>query len=122
MKLQIIYFTTGEWDSCHRKERLKTLASKGTNDIEIICLNRPIDFFVSLIKNISKLLNWIFGKDRIEKICNNIYIYTPLVLIHGSKELICWISNPEQSHFINLFPKSIVVYDVIDNARRLIKS
>ena len=143
MKIQIIYFTTGEWESYHRKEMLKTLARVGGDSVDILCINRPIDFFVTPIKHIRKFRKWIFGKDRFEKIYDNMYIYTPLILLHDlivsrlpllnlllisslrrqilkrislqdSKELICWIGSPKQNHFINLFPESTVVYDVID--------
>lgn len=122
---------------------VKTLARVGGDSVDILCINRPIDFFVTPIKHISKFIKWIFGKDRFNKIYNNMHIYTPLILIHDliasrlpilnsllrkslrrqilkrislqeSKNLICWISNPKQGHFINLFPESTVVYDVID--------
>ena len=122
---------------------LKTLARVGGDGVDILCINRPIDFFVTPIRHISKFIKWIFGKNRFEKLYDNFHIYTPLVLIHDliasrlpllksllisslrrqilkqlsirdSKKLICWISGPKQSHFINLFPESTVVYDVID--------
>lgn len=122
---------------------IKTLARVGGDSVDILCINRPIDFFVTPIKHISKFIKWIFGKDRFEKIYENMYIYTPLILIHDliasrlpilsslqisslrrqilkrislhdSKELICWIGSPNQSHFIKLFPESTIVYDIID--------
>ena len=141
--MQIICFATADWESYHRKEMIKTLARVGGENVDILCINRPIDFLVTPIKHISKFIKWIFGKNRFEQIYDNMNVYTPLLLIHDliasrlpllnsllisslrrqilkrislhdSKEIICWISSPNQVHFLNLFPKSTVVYDVID--------
>ena len=80
--MQIFYFATADWESYHRKEMIKTLARVGGDNVEFICINKPIDFFITPIKHISKFLKWLWGKDRFEKIYDNMYIYTPLLLIH----------------------------------------
>jgi len=143
LKLQIIFFATADWEYYHRKEMIKTLATVGGDDVEILCINRPIDFFVAPIKNFLKFFRWILGEDRDKKIFDNLRIYTPLIILHdilsskiigmkqlqswmlrtqikkrlsanGSTKNITWVCSPNQEHLTRLFPENILVYDVID--------
>ena len=143
MKLQIIYFTTADWEGYHRKEMIKTLARVGGVSVEILCINRPIDFIVTPIKHIGKFIKWIFGENRNNRITDNLQVFTPLIILHDlissrlivlkqlliwmlraqiekrlsrneNGKIVTWISSPNQEHFARLFPKSLLVYDVFD--------
>jgi len=143
MKLQIVFFITADWESYHRKEMIKTLARVGGDSVEILCINRPIDFVIAPIRHIRKFIKWLSGENRDKRIFDNLHVFTPLIILHdlissriiGLKQLlmwmlrfqikkrlsdngnvknVTWICSPNQEHFTRLFPDNILVYDVID--------
>ena len=142
MNIQIIYFTTTDWGSYHRKSMVRALARADTQNIKILVINRPIDFIITPWKHFDKFKKWILGKNRYEQITPNLNIYTPLIFFHDyffsriyllkdmltwvlkkqiekyiqvdSDKLILWISSPQHSHFLKLFKEGVFVYEIYD--------
>ena len=142
MNIQIIYFTTTDWEGYHRKSMVRALARADTQNINILVINRPIDFIITPWKHFDKFKKWILGKNRYEQITPNLNIYTPLIFFHDyfssriyfvkgiliwvlkkqikkyiqvdSDKLILWICSPQHSHFLKLFKEGTFVYEIYD--------
>lgn len=78
----IIVFLGQDWEKYHRQSMIKCLAQKIVGKGKLLCIERPICLITSPFRHSIKYLEWIAGKRSIRQINTNLFIFTPVVVIH----------------------------------------
>lgn len=82
MKYDIVWYLSGVWDSDHRRQMIQSFASGKAFKGTILCVNRPMCFTTGLFRKLKEYLRWIRECRKVLHVADNIYVYTPCVLLH----------------------------------------
>ena len=81
-KFDIIWYLSGDWETDHRRQMITSFAKNMAPYGKILCVNRPISFLTDPFLKTGKFVKWIKRRSRLVRVTDNLYNYTPFVLIH----------------------------------------
>lgn len=79
-----VFFLANDWDSHHRpKGRFRSFASRiMSSGSKVLCINTPVCPLTTPWLHPRKWRDWISTKNHVKSIGENLFLYTPFVLVH----------------------------------------
>ena len=82
LTFDIVWYLSGDWETDHRRQMIlsftKNMPAGGKN----LCVNRPVCLLTSPFLKTKKYFSWLMGKQVLKRISDNIYTFTPYVILH----------------------------------------
>lgn len=84
MDLDFVFYLSNDWSMHHRPvERYTELARQlQSTDTQVLCVDRSVCPFTTPIRNRAKWRQWRASQDHARPLADNLFLYTPYVLLH----------------------------------------
>jgi len=81
-QFDIVWYLSGDWETDHRRQMILSFAKNMPARGKILCVNRPFCMLTGPFLKTKKYFHWIMEKHALKKITDNLYAYTPYVILH----------------------------------------
>lgn len=82
--MDFVFYLDNEWSFHHRPvERYMELAKRLAHlQGMVLCINRPVCPFTTPLLHFAKWRQWITARNHVSQLSDNLFLYTPYVLVH----------------------------------------
>ncbi|MBI5408628.1 MAG: glycosyltransferase [Nitrospirae bacterium] len=79
----IVAFLSVDWAQSFRRYLFLAMA-RNCPDRRILCVQRPICFFTTPMRNRKKFISWFKRKERLKRVLENLFIYQPVFFLNDN--------------------------------------
>ncbi len=80
--VDFVAFLSVDWINQHRNKYLFLSMAKARANCRILCVQRPICFFTTLLRDRKKVVSWFKKKERLNRVLPNLFIYQPVIFLN----------------------------------------
>jgi|LQYC01.1.fsa_nt_gi glycosyltransferase involved in cell wall biosynthesis len=141
-KTHFLFYLYLDWDHCYQRGLIKAIA-KEVYPSKVVCIERPADLFIGLLKSRKRLYSMLLGK-KIRKITDNLIVVRPFFFLNdyvaswvpflnriqcvwlryllnhmgigptSNEHVVLWLYSPIHWPFSQLYSSAYVVYQLVD--------